>query len=330
MSSPSPPASVRAALASLRDLDTLDPVAIREQVTRAIRDVGEGEAAAFWSLGETDGRVVPIRLHAVDVPQVEVYWDALRGTDFADPTLDPRRPKRDSANRFQPAVASGFVRALAETSAYHLLWRRIRLRDQLRGYLYHGGRFLGTLAAGRFEGTTPFGRRDARHLRAILGAVQGALLSAEAAEVRDGAADLVVRPDGTLELASSAAIAWLSMPRFRARVEAVVCALERGDLHGLENLALASVRWVRLHGVGGHVYLLHFAPAAPLAIAPDGTLSRAQRRVAEFLAAGATVRETAHAMGVAPETVRTHLREVYRRLGIGSRAELTRALRSSP
>ena len=321
------PASVRAALASLRELESLDPVAIRERVVHVMHEVAEGEAASFWSLGETARGAIPMRLHAKGLSDPDAYWAALRAVDFSDPIVDPRRPKRESANRFQPAIASGFVRVLATTAAYDGLWRKVRLHDQLRGYLYHGGRFLGTLSAGRFEGSrTPFTKRDASRVRGVLDGLHGALLSAAAAEIQDGAADLVVRPDGRIDLASATAAAWLATPGFRDRVKAVVRALERGELEGVENLALASVRWARLHGAGGHVYLLHIASAPQLPIAADGVLSPRQRRAAEFLAAGATVRETAHAMGVGPETVRTHIREVYQRLGISNRVELAAAL----
>ena len=55
--------------------------------------------------------------------------------------------------------------------------------------------------------------------------------------------------------------------------------------------------------------------------------SPAQRETVKYAAAGATLSEIAQALGRKPETVRTHLREAYRRLGVSSRLELARALR---
>lgn len=55
-------------------------------------------------------------------------------------------------------------------------------------------------------------------------------------------------------------------------------------------------------------------------------LTPAQRAVADRLGVGATIDETARDLDVSPETVRTHLKAVYRKLGIASRAELARLL----
>ena len=48
-------------------------------------------------------------------------------------------------------------------------------------------------------------------------------------------------------------------------------------------------------------------------------LAPRQREALALLARGASVRETARAMGVSPETVKTHRRAVYRRLGVAGR-----------
>lgn len=52
------------------------------------------------------------------------------------------------------------------------------------------------------------------------------------------------------------------------------------------------------------------------------SLSPSQREVVELAASGATLGEIAKARGSSIETVRTQLKEAYRRLGISSRAEL--------
>lgn len=57
---------------------------------------------------------------------------------------------------------------------------------------------------------------------------------------------------------------------------------------------------------------------------PGASLTPQQRRVAEHLALGLTIRETSVELDLAPETVRSHVKEIYRRLGIASRAELAR------
>jgi DNA-binding CsgD family transcriptional regulator len=59
------------------------------------------------------------------------------------------------------------------------------------------------------------------------------------------------------------------------------------------------------------------------ALAADG-LTPAERRVAELVAEGRTNRETASLLVVSEHTVDSHLRRIYRKLGVRSRAELAR------
>lgn len=56
------------------------------------------------------------------------------------------------------------------------------------------------------------------------------------------------------------------------------------------------------------------------------TLIPREREVAELAALGTTNRETSKALGIAPSTVKTHIANIYDKLGIGSRAELARAM----
>jgi DNA-binding CsgD family transcriptional regulator/tetratricopeptide (TPR) repeat protein len=68
--------------------------------------------------------------------------------------------------------------------------------------------------------------------------------------------------------------------------------------------------------------------ARPRRIAMSGleSLTPSERRVAELAAEGPTNREIAQALFVTPKTVEVHLSSVYRKLGIGSRSQLARAL----
>ncbi len=71
---------------------------------------------------------------------------------------------------------------------------------------------------------------------------------------------------------------------------------------------------------------LRFEPAV-LDAAPVGLRPR-ELDVARLVAKGLTNPEIAAHLGIAPRTVATHLENAYRRLGIGSRAELTRHVSS--
>ena len=59
-------------------------------------------------------------------------------------------------------------------------------------------------------------------------------------------------------------------------------------------------------------------------------LTPREAEVLELLQAGATNAQIAHSLSIGIETVRTHARNIYRKLGIGSRRELTRLALQDP
>lgn len=95
----------------------------------------------------------------------------------------------------------------------------------------------------------------------------------------------------------------------------------------------AEHAWVPARDGETHRALVLFFPdpegctRAPAPIAE--ILSPTQRRVARLAASGATNREIAGELGIGLETVRTHLREVFHRLGVSRRAELAALLASA-
>jgi DNA-binding NarL/FixJ family response regulator len=64
-------------------------------------------------------------------------------------------------------------------------------------------------------------------------------------------------------------------------------------------------------------------------ITGPGALTPSQRRVAELAGQGLTTRRMAEALFVTPKTVEFHLRHIYKKLGVGSREELSGALTES-
>ena len=55
-------------------------------------------------------------------------------------------------------------------------------------------------------------------------------------------------------------------------------------------------------------------------------LTERQLQIAELASDGATIREVAGHLGLSSHTVRTHLRNIYRLLGVGNRLELAHSL----
>ena len=63
--------------------------------------------------------------------------------------------------------------------------------------------------------------------------------------------------------------------------------------------------------------------------AAPGTLTPTEERIAELVASGRTYREVADALFISPKTVQWNLSKIYRKLGVGSRAELVAKLASA-
>lgn len=69
-------------------------------------------------------------------------------------------------------------------------------------------------------------------------------------------------------------------------------------------------------------------PAPPRPRTPWSQLTAAETRVTRQIIDGANYEEAAIALFLSPRTIETHLRQIYRKLGVRSRTELTRILSS--
>jgi NarL family two-component system response regulator LiaR len=70
--------------------------------------------------------------------------------------------------------------------------------------------------------------------------------------------------------------------------------------------------------------------ASALDIQGSDLLTRREAEVLELLQEGATNAQIAHRLSIGIETVRTHARNIFRKLGIASRRELPRLTRQEP
>lgn len=61
-----------------------------------------------------------------------------------------------------------------------------------------------------------------------------------------------------------------------------------------------------------------------------GRLTPREAEIARRFSAGASYKEIAQALGIAPSTARHHLREIYRKLDVSDKAELARKLQAEP
>lgn len=97
--------------------------------------------------------------------------------------------------------------------------------------------------------------------------------------------------------------------------------------------AAGELRWLHSTPDGEKVRASWDPSAVALIDARPGqialALTRAQLRVTQRLVVGATVEEAARDLGVSRETVRTHVKAIYEKLGIASRGELVRVWHES-
>lgn len=107
-----------------------------------------------------------------------------------------------------------------------------------------------------------------------------------------------------------------------ARVEAAGIFERIGAVSG--GRAVAAL--LRSHGIRG----VRINPPAPRPATGWAALTPTELRVVDLISAGHTNRSAAEELGVSPNTVNTHLRAVFRKLGVKSRVQLTIARRENP
>ena len=130
---------------------------------------------------------------------------------------------------------------------------------------------------------------------------------------------LLERAPARLERAKALAALGETLRRARRPTEArepLRMALEQAEIAG----ATALVERTR-----AEIYATGARPRSS-ALHGIGSLTASERRVADLAAAGRSNRDIAQSLYVTPKTVEVHLSAAYRKLGIGSRRELSRAL----
>ncbi|MCB9692902.1 MAG: helix-turn-helix transcriptional regulator [Alphaproteobacteria bacterium] len=83
-----------------------------------------------------------------------------------------------------------------------------------------------------------------------------------------------------------------------------------------------AVRWTPLLGAMEGGWIADLLPSCPLPLPSFAGLTPSQMEVVELASSGLSSRELASIRGCTEETVRSHLKAVYRRTGFASRVEL--------
>lgn len=310
------------------DLPGADPHSIRRTLVEEVVRRGEGDVGLFYTQAVlSDGRVV-----AADVVSTAYGEPATQGYQagilpIADVTAAPLQAR---TSFLDATTTFGSWASFEQRPGTQVIRQSFGLGDQLRLLAFHGDRFLGWIGVFRRWGAPVFAHKDRRRMRPLVHRCQTMLAAAAALSGGDpaaGPAYLVVSPDGRVLHASVRAAPWLERPGFRDALVATIRSCGEtapDDRPRVMDRAEATIS--RLTGDTGSTYLVCVRPLQPLRLRPIADLSPTQRRIAEFLVAGAQVGEVASTLEISAETVRTHLQAIYLRLGVANRLELARAL----
>ena len=310
----------------------LDAAAIRERVVEAVAALDVSDSAVALALAPPGPAGFPVR------------WGLARGDERGAATLaasnDPATWKH--AYRFRDVRLARPIETRTFRTIEQLLGREAVLRskvwqtlyaphrwvDQARVLICHGNQIVGLVIVLRSEGAPLIGSEELERLNGLVPSIRRALVAADGIEEaeREGPADLVLDASGRVDFASRAARPWLEKDGFLRELESLVRAADRGGLERgpVGPCAWANVVLTRIHGDAGVRYLANVTRLERATLSPSAVLTPAQLEVANLAAAGATAKEIAAMLGRSIETVRSHLRHVYRRLDISSRAELGR------
>lgn len=305
---------------------------LRARALARAREVARCRVGAWLGFGLVDGRTRPIAwiCQGIGDDFVRLCRDAPIEWPWADPaTYEPRSNGRFVRATSRAGVGSPFPPSLLRRC------KPIGLHDVARMVVVHERRMVGWLGVFRATGEPAFSSSDLRRLAAVAPSISEALITADAMErahpVERASCELILRMDGSVELASSGARALLeaSAVRDELRAWAGGFGADPSATPLLQGWRATARRLgpldVRSPGSGDRI-LVRLDPVEPLELQPAHLLTPAQRNVAEIAAASATVDEIARSLQMAPATVRAHLRAIYARLGVSSRAELARAL----
>ncbi|NOY93982.1 MAG: helix-turn-helix transcriptional regulator [Deltaproteobacteria bacterium] len=218
--------------------------------------------------------------------------------------------------------------AMMQTQTWQTIYGPSGVADQMRLIVTHGESIVSYVLVLRFRGSPLFEREPA--LQRLTPAIRRALVTADALDQHPHEpADFILDGSGRMCFASSSGRAWLAVPGVQAAIAARVRKLDSGEDDGPEGVGWGEASICRVTGSEGVRYLVHVLPRQLLPLLGAASLSPTQLEIAKLAAAGASVPDIGGMMGRSQETVRSHLREVYRRLHIGSRAELGAAMRET-
>ncbi len=324
--------AVRDIARQLRSFESSDPVEIRRKTLDLCRVAARADFSLFYNVAEIDGvrRVTDCQVeNAAEPARVE---SALRSLPHESHAMVNVTDPDPSLETFWP-VRKMFPRDLLEASAlYQMAWKPFGVDDNLGMLVYHGRQVLGAFCQLRVAGRPWFDDADVRRMAPLVPVVRSAITAAHFLALRgvpQEPAYVLFDGDANVRSASKEGEAWLARAPFRRMLESFVQDFAAGRSgRNADALDRCEARVVRIETQEGARWLACLRRSEMIVRSSEAMLTRQQREVAKFAAAGATASEIASALDRKTATVRAHLREIYRKLGVASRVDLARVLGS--
>lgn len=310
-----------------------DPSALRTKILGRLRRAARADYAVWLTVHGVDDGLYYSPLLSEGDSQASRMWRDVAGQPAAEPIRQGVRNPRAEERRGFVSLAERARWAGCDDPADYSACRKFYLPhgvgDEARMLVFAGRRFVGWIGVFRWQDRAGFEQGDLRAINRSVDWVKCGLTAADC--LQSACADprsvyLVVTPAGRIAHASEHAADWLTQQR-RADLGDYVRQVHRGEADPIVVFEGMEVRLSRMDGHGGRLhYMVHLIPAAVPTAAPTSLLTPAQRVVAEYAVAGATVDEMARALKRSRSTIKYHLKNIYETFGIGSRVELATVL----
>ena len=313
---------------ALQTLESRDPTELRRRALEAIVAFAGADFGLFFRYDASGGELHYAANLGTTAESHRVFGE-LAGSPMLVPMTSHLRPPPAQVNRFVDVTRLGLLPLPPHHPLHQTVYGPLGVVGSQRALCFDGRRFLGYVTA-QFDAAGRFTPSDTAALNALMPPLQALLVEADRLE-REALASpihLVVRPSGQLAFATPAAERWLTPARRERLADIVRRADAAPSFSPVQDVVGARATCVRMHGAET-VYLVSLEAIVAPELAPDNLLSPRQREIAEYAVAGATAAEIGQTLGLSAETVRAHLKEIYRRLDVATRVELARALAPS-
>jgi len=322
---PSPATALARARLALKTVEATHPRELRRRLLEVVAELVDADFVTFVRYDLDAGVLRYASINTTTAATERHLLDNLEGRPKLWDGNDHLRPDPAEVNRFVDDRVIQSLPLPPDNPLQRVAYAPFGVVDVQRALVFDGPRFIGHVSPNYLSKRVTHAGTDL--LNRLMPEIQAHLVHADHLERGELLAPLhfVVRDTGHIDFATPAAEAWLS-PLRRARIADIVRRADKSRLFdAVHNVEGARATLLRMHG-DGVVYLLTLTSLQAPELAPDHALTPRQREVAEYAAAGATAREIGETLGLATETVRQHIKEIYRRLDIASRVELVAAL----